>query len=560
MWRRILFGLFFVALLAVAGDASAQDKSYRAGRFDVDVTVRQDGSLEVTETIAFQFSGGPFTYVYRELESDFADEITDIEASVDGRPLPRGDQPGQVEISGDDTIRVEWHLETFGDITRVFTLSYRMLGVVRQAENADLLLYQALPDAYEYTIASSTITFSYPPSAEIKDDVRVTTGNGQWQRFENQVVVTAQNLGPEETVVVEIPFAPGSLISEAPVWQQHQMAQREAWPLWLAAAGAIFALGVIVLAAVYGRYRPETPEAPRLVYEPPSDLPPALAGAINGSGAEPAWPNALATLFDLADRGALQFEELAEKKWFRQRDFVIRRVAEPTDLRPHEQGLMQLLFETKKGSSAEVKLSELSGRISSRQWKRFEEPLKEELMAAGLISKDRKRVRGRLIGGGIAIMVLSIVVAVAVAMLDNPPALAVAASVFLLGLVVSIAGATLSPLTDEGAAKAAVWQRFADHLKDVTKGKAAVSGPGMFQRFLPFAASYGLLEAWAKWFQKEGWTELPPYFQALTRAGEDSVAAFVALAAASGSSGGSAAGAAGAAGAGAAGGGASGAG
>jgi len=87
---------------------------------------------------------------------------------------------------------------------------------------------------------------------------------------------------------------------------------------------------------------------------------------------------------------------------------------------------------------------------------------------------------------------------------------------------------------------------------------ASVSGPAMFQRFLPYAASYGLLHPWAKWFEKEGWTDLPPYFEALA-ADDGGVAAFVAMTSASSSAGGSAAGAAGA-GAGAAGGGASGAG
>lgn len=102
------------------------------------------------------------------------------------------------------------------------------------------------------------------------------------------------------------------------------------------------------------------------------------------------------------------------------------------------------------------------------------------------------------------------------------------------------------------------WQRFADYLKEVSKGKSAVSGPDMFRRFLPYAAAFGMLQPWAKWFEKEGWTELPPYFQPLAGAGEDGTAAFVAMAAASSSAGGSAAGAG--AGAGAAGGGASGAG
>ena len=103
------------------------------------------------------------------------------------------------------------------------------------------------------------------------------------------------------------------------------------------------------------------------------------------------------------------------------------------------------------------------------------------------------------------------------------------------------------------------WQSFYQHLKDVTRSKAAVGETNMFNRFLPYAATYGLLHQWAKFFEKEGWTELPPYFHALNRADDGGMAAFVAMTAASSSSGGSAAGA-GAAGAGAAGGGASGAG
>lgn len=558
MWRKLVVALLF--FLLATGHAAAQEKSYSAERFDVAVSIAEDGSLLVTETVTFDFQGGPFTFVYRELETDLTDGVTVLEASVDGRVLASGAEPGQVEISGRDPVRVEWHMEPFSNQTRTFELSYRMLGVVQQRETADLLLYQPLPDDYEYTIESSTVTFSYPPRAEISDEVRVTTANGQWQQFENQVVVTAQDLGPEETLIVEIRFAPGSLITTAPAWQQEQAAQRATGPLWLAAAGAVFALGAVALLALYSRYRPATPQPPRLVFEPPSDLPPAIAGVINGNGAEPAWSNALATLFDLADRGVLAIEELPKGGWFRSRDFVIRQLAEPADPRPHERGLLDALFETKRGRTEEVKLSELSKRMSSGQWKRFAEPLKEEVKESGFISERRKKARGRMIGVGVLLILLSVGVAITAAIVDNMWILAPAASTFFLGLLVSIAGGMLSALTDEGAAEAAVWQRFADHLKDVTKGKAAISGPAMFQRFLPYAASYGLLEAWAKWFEKEGWTELPPYFHALARADDGGVAAFVAMAGASGSSGGSAAGAAGAAGAGAAGGGGSGAG
>src|SRR5690606_17986452 len=133
--------------------------------FDVDVVVREDGSLAVTETVVFEFAGAPFTFVYRELETERTDGIHNIGAAVDGRALPEGDAAGQVEISGSDPIRVEWHLEPFSDQVRTFTLEYEMLGVVRQEEGADLLIYQPLPDDFEYSIDNSTIAIEYPPGA-----------------------------------------------------------------------------------------------------------------------------------------------------------------------------------------------------------------------------------------------------------------------------------------------------------------------------------------------------------------------------------------------------------
>lgn len=557
MWRNILFSVMLIGLFV--GNVAAQEKSYSADRFDVSVVVQEDGSLQVTETVVFDFVGGPFTFVFRELETDLTDGITQIEASVDGRSYPEGDQPGQVEISGDDPIRVEWHLEDTSNATRTFTLRYRVLGVVRQTDGADLLRYQPLPDEYEYTIDSSTVTITYPPTASRSGEPVVTTGNGQVSTGGNAITITAQNLSPDETMVVEIPFAPGTLISAPPQWQQRQTEQNALAPLWISLAIVILVVGIVALIVVWRHLKPDVPKPAGTAYEPPGDLPPAIAGAINGSNAEPGWSNALATLFALAERGALRIDEIPQQKWFRNYDFVIKLVEEPADLRPHERGLLAALFETKKGRRDEVKLSRLSSQMSSRQWEKFKEPLKKEIEATGYISQPRRDRRRQLMVVGGLLMMFSLPGAILAITVLGPWFLTVAGALFIVGVLTMGMGGSLSVLTDEGAAVAAEWQRFYEHLKDVSKGKAAVSGPSMFERFLPYAASYGLLSQWAKWFAKEGWTDLPPYFHTLATSGSDGNAAFVAMMAASSSSGGSAAGA-GAAGAGAAGGGASGAG
>lgn len=81
MWRKVLLCVLFLSLLA--GNVAAQGQSYHAQRFDVDVVVREDGSLAVTETVVFEFAGDPFTFVFRELETDRTDGMRNIRAAVD---------------------------------------------------------------------------------------------------------------------------------------------------------------------------------------------------------------------------------------------------------------------------------------------------------------------------------------------------------------------------------------------------------------------------------------------------------------------------------------------
>ena len=56
-------------------------------------------------TIVFRFTGGPFTYVFRELAFNNLDEIDNIQASLDGLVLAQGAQPGQVEITTGQPIK-----------------------------------------------------------------------------------------------------------------------------------------------------------------------------------------------------------------------------------------------------------------------------------------------------------------------------------------------------------------------------------------------------------------------------------------------------------------------
>ena len=178
--RQLWLSIVLVAVLCLTvGVTQAQEKSYSADRFDIAMTVEEGGSVLVTETAVFDFIGGPFTFVFRELPLDHTDGISVLEASVDGVVYPVGANPGQVEISSGNPMRITWHLEATSNISHTVMLTYRAEGVVRQEEGADALYWQPLPDSYEYTIGESQTRVNYPTYTTLISEPAVLAGNGR---------------------------------------------------------------------------------------------------------------------------------------------------------------------------------------------------------------------------------------------------------------------------------------------------------------------------------------------------------------------------------------------
>ncbi|MCS7038932.1 MAG: DUF2207 domain-containing protein [Caldilineales bacterium] len=183
--------LVVILVLGLLPTAAAAAKTYWAERYDVDLVIESDGRLLVTETVVFRFEGGPFTYVFRELAFTELDDIQVVEASVDGRPLPQGTDPGQVEIELGRPLEVTWHLPPTSDATHTFTLVYRVEGAIRQLASADALFWRAIPEEHDYPIAAATITLRYPETIPLLDKPTVRGAAAAIVTSPGRVVATA---------------------------------------------------------------------------------------------------------------------------------------------------------------------------------------------------------------------------------------------------------------------------------------------------------------------------------------------------------------------------------
>jgi len=563
MLKRAFLWLIALLLCVIPLSAGAA-KSYSAERFDVEWNLLEDGSLEATETVVFEFQGGPFTYVYRDLPADYSDGIWGIEASLDGQPMPEGSQAGQVEIDWGNPINITWHFAPTSDSTHTFQLKYRVAGMVRSEANADLFWWNALPTEYEYTIESATVRLTYPSGIQPIGPPEVRRGAAQVSQEAGQVIWSARDIRPNTPLTVALPFPRHSLVAAPPDWQAREESAQRAMPGFLAGAGAVLLGGIGALWALLARgRRPETALGPAML--PSSILPdrsaPAIAGTLVAAAAKPGPAQALGALFSLAQRGVLVIEESPEKRWYRPHEFTVRLLdPAPRNLRPHEKELLDLLFTTKAGRTDAIRLSEMGTRLTTRL-SRFSQSLTEELRAGGLIDPQRQAAANRfmIIGVGLLLMMipLGVLAVVLMSRAGGWPFLLVAVA-FLLGIAAFILASAYSPLSDEGERQAARWRGFEKYLKDVTKGREPAWDLKLFDEYLPYAAAFGLTEGWAKAFQKRGGAEIPPWFRSLAGAQDGGVAAFVAMTSAARSAG--ASGTAGAGGGGAGGGGGSGAG
>ena len=538
MKRKLLSLIIVVFLAFVTASPALAAKSYYAERYDVVISIQPDGALNITETIAFRFEGGPFTYVFRELNFTNLDKIDGLQASMDGQTLAQGTQLGQVEVNTGEPIKVTWHFSPTSDATHEFTLSYRVQGAIRQDVDADSLTWRAIPEDHDYTIAHSVIRIEYPaeiapigtPSLE-----GVTAGQ---ETGSQGAVFTIQQIDEDTPVDVNVRFPRGSLLAQPPAWQseQEQQAQRTAVgiPFGLGAAGITILLGVagVILAGRSFRRQANTfHNASQNFSAPPRAIPPALAAKLTGSSVP-----FLGTLFDLARRGILRIEE-GTKRWGSRTFDVIR---QPTSerLQPHEQVFLDALFH--KTSDGRVALSEIASLANNSQ---FSQALDQELTMAGWRDVERSNRRGRALAASILGLVLGLA-AMGVGFLiasflseSQPTALIVGAillgvgvaacGVSLLGLIVAL---LISTLSDEGARQASAWNSFAGYLRNITRGREPVTSPDLFERYLPYAAGLGMATEWAKFFQKQANIPIPEWFMSLQSGVDDG--SFVAIMAA----------------------------
>ncbi len=511
-WRWSL--IILLIALSVAIPASAQGKSVVWNRFDVDITVNQDGAFDVVEKQEIYFSGGPFTYGYRDIDTRYTEDITDIRVGdASGDYLEnRSGEPGTfyVEDRG-DSIYVKWFFDETSNAARTFFIRYKVHGGLRYYDEGDQVWWKAVYADRPAEVKSSVVIVTVPAPAIIENmDAYYTTADMQLLDQQTAKFTAKEAIPPGQPFEVRVQFTHGVVAGTAPAWQA-TAEKKETVSRWRTVSNVFFSLLALMLfilspVAVYlvwyfwGR-DPRPQIVPTYLPEPPTDLPPGMAGTLIDEKAD--TRDVLATIVDLARRGYLRMEELDEDddSGYSTRDFLYTKLKEPDEsLRPYETYLLDKLF----GGEADRKLSDLKNSFY-RYNEKIKGMLYEELTKEGYFVSNPKTARAKWLIAGIGMLMLSgIFLCLGLPLLswltDVAPLLAFGPGLFGIGLLAI--SYFMPKKTQKGADEAAKWKAFRVYLKDIDQYTDLEKATELFERYLAYAIAFGLdkkyLSQWEK--------------------------------------------------------------
>jgi uncharacterized membrane protein len=268
---------------------------------------------------------------------------------------------------------------------------------------------------------------------------------------------------------------------------------------------------VILLWYIRGR-DPQVGLAAEYLSEPPSDVPPAVAGTLVDERAD--TQDIIASLIDLARRGYLEMEESKSTGFLGiggGSEFTFRRTDKDwTSLLAFEQTILDKVF----GGRRERSLSDLRNKFYTAI-PEIKRNLYKQTVANGFFRTNPDTVRGRYAGGGIALLVLTVGAGfLGVGVLSQTAGAIICPfiSLAVTGVALIIAGQAMPVKTQRGAEETAKWKAFRHYLREIERYADIQEATDQFDRYLPYAIAFGLERSWISKFAHVPTTPVPYWY------------------------------------------------
>ena len=515
-------------LLAGAAPAVAAGEEHITS-YDVTLTVRSDGSLDVREAIGYDFGGAPDRHgilrtipvrVPYDSKNDRLYDVADFSvesATGAATDVDRSDSSGVATFRIGDPDRTV-------DATETYVVSYTVDGALNAFPDHDELYWNAIGDGWPVPIDTATVRVALPAAATQQACFAGPTGSslpcGSIEA-EGRTVTARQPAGLSAysamTVVVGLPT--GAVTATGPHLQERWTLRGSVTPSPVtgALAGLVLLPGLAAIGWLVGtrgrdrRYAGLTPGlvpttgstdervpltgagAVAVQFQPPDGLRPGQIGTLLDEQANVV--DVTATIVDLAVRGHLRIVELERPHWFSSRDWRLEKLSDGTGaLLPFEQVLYDGLF----AAGDEVLLSSLKKAFAARMAK-VQSALYDDVTRSGWFLGRPDKVRGRWQAGG---FVMAIAGGWLTWFLGRHLHWApVGIAVTVVGVVLWWLARRMPARTAKGSAVLAQAKGFREYIRTAEAEQLRYEeGQDIFSRYLPYAVVFGETDRWVRVF------------------------------------------------------------
>ncbi len=526
--------------------------------FTADYNLASDGSMEVTETLAWQFGPGEHHGIKRNVTvrqgvSSPPDKYRVYEMSDVGASSPTGANAEVFvsELGADNVIRIGSPTEPFeGEQQQTYVVKYRLAHVANGFPDHAELFWNVTGARFEIPVDSVKVTVHGP--AAVTDALCFQgpdrSADPCEARAGQPATYAATGLGPREQVTIVASLPASAIADTTPDLREgdtgfsgdssgSQVSPTAAKGLSLLGYGGGLAIPAVAAALmgtlVWKRGRDEqyaglTPglspvegapgpvthgqKGPVAVqFAPPKGIRPGLVGTIIDEEANTI--DVSATVVDLAVRGYLSIEEVESGAVFKRLDWQLTQLAPPAQaepLLPYEKTLIAGIFaesnpvllsglKNKFHTTLTTVQSQMYSEVTRLRWfRRSPEQARRGWTALGTFLMGAGLVSGWFLGFRSAetdrVGGLSFVV---------PSGIVLAGGLLVAGLIIRVLGKRMAAKTAGGSAVLAQSLGFKQYLVTAEARQIRFEeAQDIFSRYLPFAIVFGVADRWAGTFSQ----------------------------------------------------------
>jgi uncharacterized membrane protein len=496
IWRTSgnIFVSILVVLSAFAGSvARAQTLDpMQVERFESDITVREDATMRVVETIYANFLTPrhgllrtiPVTYDAGITRQSIGLSLVDVTAGGQPTPLSTSVSDGYLTMKvGDPDAYVE------GPV--VYQITYDVNRAFLYHDLTDELYWNVTGDQWELGIPETEVTIHVPGVEQQELDVSCYVGRAG---STDQTCRVATDDGvvrafAEDFLTLSVSF-PKDVIQEPGTWQTVLWWIQDNW------AYTFLLVPVLVWIFMYRHWKEHGKDLPGrgadvVEYEPPKDMRPTEMGALTDTSVHDR--DFAAGVVDLAVRGYVRIVEETGTLGFGKKYKLERLKPADAALKPFEKTILDVVFEKEES----VLLTRGSASLVKAR-KEVEKLIYESMKADGYFVENPSSVRTRSVTSGVVVIFVTYFLG---QMLTawNHTLFSIPIAGVASGIIICIFGSLMPKRTEKGTEAFDKAKGFKLYLEKAEQYRLHwQEEENVFEKFLPYAMVFGVVDKWTK--------------------------------------------------------------